>query len=136
MSSEHRPYTGTPRTAPSTRAVTTPTRSPVYGPGPTPTATAPRSAAGGAGVGHDLGDHRREQFGVPPRVDGERLRDDPVPVLQGHAHRGRRRIETHHQHADQPSGSGPVQRAQCNAASADWAKARAAADRHAEETGP
>src|SRR4029077_20939615 len=33
-----------PSTAPSTRAVTTPTRSPVYGPGPTPTATAVRSA--------------------------------------------------------------------------------------------
>ena len=43
-SSEHTPCTGMPSTAPSTRAVTTPTRSPVYGPGPTPTATAVRSA--------------------------------------------------------------------------------------------
>ena len=39
------PCTGTPRALPSTRAVTSPTRSPVYGPGPVPTAIAVRSPA-------------------------------------------------------------------------------------------
>ena len=51
-----------------------------------------------ADVGHDLRDHRREQFGVPPGVEGRRAGDDPLPVVQGHAHRGRRRIKSQHQH--------------------------------------
>ena len=40
---------------------------------------------------------------MAPGVSGERLGNDPLPVVQGHAHRGGRGIKTHHKHVAQPS---------------------------------
>ena len=41
---------------------------------------------------------------MAPGVGGERLGNDPLPVVQGHAHRRGRGIKTHHKHVAQPSG--------------------------------
>jgi hypothetical protein len=65
--------------------------------------------------------------------------------VDGHAHRGCRRIKTHHKHADQPSGRAAslspaagrrYRRIQCREASAARANAKAAADSADSDTGP
>ena len=60
--------------------------------------------AGRARIGQDLRDHRREQLAMAPAIGGDRLGNDPLPVVQGHAYRRGRGIKTHHKHAAQPSG--------------------------------
>ena len=76
---------------------------------------------------------------MTPGIGGERLGNDPFPVVQGHAHRRGRGIKTHHKHVAQPSGRA-VSLSQtagyCSEASAAWANARAADVSWDCDTGP
>ena len=92
-SSVHTPTTGTFKAKPMIRAVTIPTRSPVYGPGPTPTATLVRSPRADRGVCEHTSDPWGQQLAVAKRVDHRRLCDDVFPVVEGDSDRGARGVE-------------------------------------------
>ena len=70
-------------TKPSVRAVTSPTRRPVNGPGPTPTAIAVRSWRTMPGVAQRPVDQRGELLGVLHRTLGGQLDDDVAPRRGG-----------------------------------------------------
>ena len=82
-----------PSTAPSVRAVTSPTRRPVNGPGPMPTATAVSARRSTPALGQHLLDRGGQQLAVPPGVDRGALGQHPIAVGDRDGDRGGRGVE-------------------------------------------
>ena len=83
-----------PSTAPSVRAVTSPTRRPVNGPGPDADGDRRQVAPVDARLGEHGDDRRCQQLAVPPGVDRGALGEHAVAVGDRDGDRGRRGVES------------------------------------------